>query len=84
MFVRKKKHYHGGSDYYQLVQSSRVEGQPRQKLVMHLGGHATVDEALKEWPKDVSSHRRSGYQEAAEELRAKLDRLKRLRDDGMV
>ncbi len=84
MFVRKKKHHHGGSDYYQLVESRRVDGQPRQKVVMHLGSYATVDEALKGWPRDISSHRRSGYPEAAEELRAKLDQLKGLRNDGSV
>ncbi len=84
VYVRKKSHARGGSDYHQLVENRRVEGRPRQKVVMHLGSHATVDEALELWPREISGLRRSGYSEAAGKLRAKLDRLRRLRDDGVV
>lgn len=84
MYVRKKSHARGGSDYHQLVENRRVDGLPRQKVVMHLGSHATVDEALKSRPKEISGLRRSGYPEAAGDLRAKLDRLRRLRHDGAV
>ncbi len=84
MFVRKKRRHSGGRHYYQLVESRRADGQPRQKVVMHLGSPATVDEALKSWPREITSLKRSGYPEAADELRAKLDRLKGLRAEGAV
>lgn len=55
-FVRKKKVK--GKDYYQLVESRRVEGKPRQKVLAHLGQHASVDEALEEWPYEIRRLRR--------------------------
>jgi hypothetical protein len=84
VFIRKKKHHHGGSAYYQLVESRRIDGKPRQKVVLHLNQYPTVDDALKGWPKDVSRLRRGGYEEAADEVTAKLDRLKKLRAEGVV
>lgn len=54
-YVRTKKV--GGREYYQLVESRRVEGQPRQKVLVHLNRHPTVDEALREWPKEIRSLR---------------------------
>jgi hypothetical protein len=50
-FVRKKRSR--GGEYYQLVESHREEGQPRQRVLIHLGIHATVDDALREWPKEI-------------------------------
>jgi len=50
-YVRAKKT--DGREYYQLVESRRVEGQPRQRVLVHLGKHPTVDEALREWPKEI-------------------------------
>jgi hypothetical protein len=47
IFVRKQRNSRDGSDYHQLVESRRVDGQPRQKVVMHLRGNPTLDEALK-------------------------------------
>jgi hypothetical protein len=82
VFIRKKKHHNLGSDYYQLVESRRVDGQPRQKVVMHLGGHATVDDALREWPREVGRLRREGYGDYADELNSKLERLKKMRAEG--
>jgi hypothetical protein len=49
----------GGREYYQLVESRRVEGNPRQKVLVHLGSHPSVDEALKEWPKAIRRLRRA-------------------------
>ena len=49
--MRKKRSR--GSEYYQLVESQRVEGEPRQRVLVHLGRHATVDDALHEWPKEI-------------------------------
>ncbi len=84
MFVRKKDHHGGGNAFYQLVESRRVDGLPRQRVVMHLGSHATVDEAIKGWPREITRLRRGGYPEAADGLRAKLDRLKALKAGGVV
>ena len=83
MFVRKKKKG-SGSAYYQLVESRRMDGKPRQKVILHLNNYPTVDDALKGWPKDASRLRRWGYPGAAEELSAKLERLERLRTEGVV
>ncbi len=60
-----------------------IPGEPTRELEP-LGSYATVEDALKEWPWERSGHRRSGYPEAAEELRAKLDRLKERRADGVA
>jgi hypothetical protein len=84
VFVRKKSKPQGGSAYYQLVESHRVDGKPRQRVVLHLGRHQTVDEALKGWPRDASSLQRHGYPEAADEVRTKLARLKELRAGGVA
>jgi hypothetical protein len=54
-FVRKKKVK--GWEYYQLVESHRVGGKPRQKVLVHLGHHASVDDALREWPKEIRRQR---------------------------
>jgi hypothetical protein len=71
-------------EYYQLVESRRVDGKPRQKVLMHLGNHATVDEALRRWPREVGGLRRSGKDDAADALKEKLDRLRKLRKSGVV
>jgi hypothetical protein len=59
-FVRKKmvKRY----SYYQLVQSHRVDGKPRQTVLMHLSQHPTVDAALAGWPKEIRQLRRLAKQ----------------------
>ena len=81
-FVRIKRI--DGREYYQLVESRRVEGKPRQKVLMHLGQHATVEEALKKWPKEVGGLRRRGKDDGADALREKLDRLRKLRAEGVA
>ena len=50
-FIRKKRSRSG--EYHQLVESLRVEGEPRQRVLVHLGRHSTVDGALREWPKEI-------------------------------
>jgi hypothetical protein len=55
-YVRKKRV--GQYEYYQVVESRRVEGEPRQKVLIHLGGHPTVDDALKKWPREIKRLRR--------------------------
>ena len=55
-YVRKKKvkRY----EYYQLVENHRVDGKPRQRVIMHLGKEPTVDAALENWPKEIKKRRR--------------------------
>jgi len=60
-FVRTKTI--DGGEYYQLVESRRIDGKPRQKVLVHLGRHPTVDEALKEWPKEARHLRRVAAKE---------------------
>jgi hypothetical protein len=79
-FVRIKRI--DGREYYQLVESRRVDGKPRQKVLMHRGDHATVDDALKRWPREVGGLRRRGNDDAADRLKEKLDRLRDLRKSG--
>jgi hypothetical protein len=43
MYIRKKRNR--GSSYHQVVESVRVEGRPRQRVVLHLGEYATLKEA---------------------------------------
>lgn len=47
-----------GREYYQLVESRRVEGEPRQRVLVHLGHHRSVDEALEAWPREIRRLRR--------------------------
>jgi hypothetical protein len=81
-FVRIKRV--DGGEYYQLVESRRVDGKPRQKVLMHLGHHATVDEALKKWPRQIKRLQRLGNEKAADALKEKLDRLRQLRKSGVA
>jgi hypothetical protein len=81
-FVRIKKV--DGREYYQRVESRRVDGKHRQKVLMHLGHHPTVDEALKRWPREVGGLRRRGNDDAADALKEKLDRLRDLRKNDVV
>jgi hypothetical protein len=51
-FVRKKRV--GAYEYYQLVENLWVDGQPRQKVLLHLGTYpTTVEVALEEWPQAI-------------------------------
>ena len=60
-FVRTKRV--GDYEYYQLVQSVRVGGKPRQKVLLHLDGHPTVEDALKKWPREIRRLRRRAQRE---------------------
>ena len=60
-YVRKKDG--GGQSYYQLVESRRVDGQPRQRVLVHLGSYPTVEDALKGWPKEAKRLRRDAGKE---------------------
>jgi hypothetical protein len=72
-YVRKKKvkRY----EYYQVVENHRVDGKPRQRVIMHLGKEPTVDAALENWPKEIKYLRRRAkkhgdhYENLPEELK---------------
>ena len=72
-YVRKKKVK--GQTYFQLVESKRVNGKPRQRVIMHLSKEPTVDEALESWPKEIKYLRRRAkkhgdhYEKLPEELK---------------
>jgi hypothetical protein len=63
-------------EYYQAVRSYREQGKVKQEVV-HLGEHATADEALTAWEQDVRQLQ-STRPRKADKLRAKMDRLKEL------
>lgn len=58
MFVRRKKVRR--HEYYQLVENYREPGRatPRQRVVLHLGHHATLEEALQLWPREIKRLKR--------------------------
>lgn len=56
VFLRRKSMR--GRTYHQLVESYRSDGQPRQRVLLHLGRYETVDAALEGWPKDIQRLRR--------------------------
>ena len=62
-YVRTKRVGH--HEYYQVVESRRVDGEPRQKVLIHLGGHPTVGDALKKWPREIKRLRRRAREERA-------------------
>ena len=77
-YVRKKEVK--GGVYHQLVESRRVGGQPRQKVLVHLGKHQTVDDALEAWPEQIERLRRLAREQrdkvpADRELNAKDRRV---------
>jgi len=61
-YVRKKKVE--GQTYYQLVESKRVKGKPRQRVIMHLSQEPTVDAALENWPKEIKDLRRQAKKDS--------------------
>jgi hypothetical protein len=62
--------------YYQAVRSYREAGKVKQEVV-HLGEHATADEALTAWEQDVLSLQATRPRKA-DKLRAKMERLREL------
>ena len=64
--------------YFQAVRSYREGGKVKQDVV-HLGEHATADEALIAWTKDIRQLQATRPRKA-DKLQAKLDRLRGLMD----
>lgn len=48
------------------------------KVDVHLGEYATADEALAEWPRQITRLREIGRESAADRLEAKLTKLQEL------
>ena len=59
-FVRRKRV--GPYEYYQLVENRWIDGNPRQRVLLHLGRYTTVEAALEGWPKEVGGLRRFASQ----------------------
>jgi hypothetical protein len=91
-YVRKNRV--GGNEYYQLVETQRVEGKRCQKMLVHLGRYPSVDEALKKWPMRIKLARRalSRYPKKLQPRRERridaeeerLATLRRLREQGVA
>ena len=58
-FVRKK--LVGSHKYYQLVENRWTNGQPRQRILVHLGRYPTAEAALQQWPGAVQRLRRFAH-----------------------
>ena len=84
----------GGLEYYQLVETQRVGDKRRQKMLVHLGRYATVDEALENLPMRIELSRRalSRYPKKVQPRRERriaseeerLATLRRLREQGVA
>ena len=68
--------------YYQAVRSYREGGKVKQDVV-HLGEHATADEALMAWTNDIRRLQTTRPRKA-DKLRAKMERLEQLIGGGEV
>jgi hypothetical protein len=62
--------------YYQAVRSYREQGKVKQEVV-HLGEHATADEALQSWTEDVRELQTTRPRKA-EKLQRKIERLREM------
>jgi hypothetical protein len=79
MYIRTVNIERDGEQYgtdYQAVRSYREAGKVKQEVV-HLGEHATADEALTAWEQDVLSLQTTRPRKA-DKLRAKMERLREL------
>jgi hypothetical protein len=56
MYARRKRS--GGRDYLQIVESRRVDGRPKQKLVLYVGPYRSVADALSQMPGALTGARR--------------------------
>jgi len=91
-YVRKNRV--GGHEYYQLVETQRVDGKRRQKMLVHLGRYPSVDEALENLPMRIELSRRalSRYPKKMQPIRERriaseeerLATLRRLREQGVA
>ena len=52
-YIRTKRI--GGVEFYYLVESTRVDGKPRQRVIAYLGKFSTVEAALVHWREQVKA-----------------------------
>ena len=75
-----------GTPSYQLghYEMQGEQGKRRSvfKVDAHLGEHATADDALHVWPREVDQLRRIGRENKADKLQHKLDKLRQLTGEG--
>ncbi len=82
MYVRRKTNA-AGVVFYQLVENRREDGQPRQRVLLHLGRYSNVDDALEKWSGEIQDEHRRAMQarrlgeEVAEGSTARRDVNKR-------
>jgi hypothetical protein len=77
IYVRRIKSSEHGS-YFQLVESYRDQGTVKKRVLVHLGQHETVEEALSEWPGEIEFLRRFKRYDQADKLEEKLNKLREL------
>ena len=57
-----------GIEYYYLVESCRVDGKPRQRVIAYLGQHETVKAAHRYWQKQASAGQDAAVRKHAREI----------------
>ena len=71
-----------GTPSYQLghyeMQGEKGKRRSVFKVDVHLGEHASIEEALVAWPEDIHRLRAIGRESKAEKLLQKVDRLREL------
>ncbi len=83
MYIREVNINRDGEQYgtyYQAVRSYRDGGKVKQDVV-HLGEHATADDALTAWAEDVRTLKTTRPRKA-DKLRVKIERLTQLVEGG--
>ena len=61
-----------GISYHYLVESVRVDGKPRQRVIAYLGEHSTVKAACRYWQTQVSAGPDATARKHAREVLKKL------------
>lgn len=75
-YVRAKKS--GNNTYYYLVDSKKIDGQARQRVLVYLGDVSDPEEALEVWPGRIEDLRERGRDSKADRLEANLQKLRGL------
>ncbi len=65
----------GRGPYFQLVRSYRQEGKVRQEVLVHLGTHERLEDALAAWSSEAEHLRKIGREHQADKLEGKLEKL---------
>jgi hypothetical protein len=77
--------HRGVVTYYQLVECRRVNGQPRQRVIAHLGRYSSVNDALAYMARDIRDLKQRNFSaKAIAQAERKLEHLRRLRRQGVA